>query len=309
MKGHETYSLMIQLLIDGELEAQEIAETLAHCERCASCMHDLKELQELSRKLKRADIPNRAPASLQARIFSMTEKATAANSGNRKNGRLRRVDTFATAKPLWKPLAVASIVVAVSAIWLGAFRLTERKVEASSFAQAAADIYRDGVIDGPLDIRSNTPGEVNSWFAQHVSFPFRMPNRGIAADDKAVYKLVGGRLIFLGGERVALVKFQMPDSKIDLLIAPRRVANAQYSGGSVIDSEGLAFHSLELKGLHIVTWSDEGLTYALASDRAMHSKATCSHCHRGAAEASTKLQDDRMNRALVEQYLLRSSSF
>ena len=88
----------------------------------------------------------------------------------------------------------------------------QRESRARSFVDAAVAEHRGSGEGGPLDVHSSSPDVVATWFAQRVSFPFRIPNAGIASDDRAKYTLAGGRLVKFGGEPAALLEFRMPDN-------------------------------------------------------------------------------------------------
>ncbi len=56
-------------------------------------------------------------------------------------------------------------------------------------------------------------------------------------------------------------------------------------------SDGLCFHARDLDDLHVATWGNKGLTYALISSVAMGSSRSCSTCHRNSPDATTALKD------------------
>jgi anti-sigma factor RsiW len=147
---------------------------------------------------------------------------------------------------------------------------------------AVAD-YHSSTEDSSLDVRSSSPQVVAAWFAQRVSFPFRIPNEGIASDDRAKYTLAGGRLVDFGGERAALLVFRLPRDRISLLVSPDRLAKA--TGGRIVRSGELTFHAKVLGDLHVTTWDNKGLTYALVSKVSMGNSQACSTCHRDSAAA------------------------
>jgi hypothetical protein len=55
-------------------------------------------------------------------------------------------------------------------------------------------------------------------------------------------------------------------------------------GGEAVVSGGLTFHLQPVSGLKVITWSDNGLTYALASDLAATGSRSCMVCHGSAEE-------------------------
>ena len=86
-----------------------------------------------------------------------------------------------------------------------------------------------------------------------------MANAGIAADSKAQYELDGGRLVSIGSERVALIAFHLSEEVVSFVVTPERPLEA--SGGKVVVSDGICFHSHDQGPTHIVTWNNQGLGY------------------------------------------------
>ena len=131
-----------------------------------------------------------------------------------------------------------------------------------------------------LDVQSESPSVVSAWFSQRVSFPFRMPDSGIAAGNSARYKLLGGRLVTFGGEQAAVVVFRLSQDLVTILIVPDRQARA--IGGNVTYSDGIKFHASDQNRMHVVTWEYKNLTYALTSNASGSTARACSACHEGA---------------------------
>jgi anti-sigma factor RsiW len=184
-------------------------------------------------------------------------------------------------------LAAAAIVcVAVSGVlYFSHFR---RQSRARSLVDAAVTEHRSFGDGRALDVQSSSPELVTTWFAQRLSIPFRMPNAGIAADDRAKYTLAGGSLIKFGGEPAALLEFRMPNNRISLLVSSDKLAVA--AGGKVTRSAGLSFHAEDLGEFHVATWDNKGLTYALISSAPMGSSHSCSTCHRDSPTAIATLR-------------------
>jgi anti-sigma factor RsiW len=165
----------------------------------------------------------------------------------------------------------------------GLIFVTRMRVEsnANSFIAAAIDSHKalaDSAMQ--LDVQSESPSVVSAWFSQRVSFPFRMPNAGVAADAFAKYKLRGGRLVTFGGERAAVLVFRLSQDLVTVLIAPDKHARAV--GGNITYSDGIRFHAMNRDRMHVVTWENKNLTYALTSNVGGSSARACSACHEGA---------------------------
>jgi anti-sigma factor RsiW len=284
MKDHDDYSIRIQLFIDDELKGQEREDLISHLKDCASCQEELEEAKAFSARVRGARPQVEVPPALREKILSYM-----GDPSNRviSDSAVQRI--FAV-RPYWRLLAAAAMfLVAVSSVLF--ISQLQRESRARSFVDAAVAEHRGSGEGGPLDVQSSSPDVVATWFAQRVSFPFRIPNAGIAADDRAKYTLAGGRLVKFGGEPAALLEFRMPDNRISLLVSSDKLAAA--TGGKVTRSAGLSFHAKDLGELHVATWDNKGLTYALISSVAMGSNNSCSTCHRGPAAATASLKRSR----------------
>jgi anti-sigma factor RsiW len=273
-------SSQIQLYLDNELTGSDVEELLAHLEYCASCRSEMKEAEALSRRLAQARPFAVAPAALHDRIANLaaTQAALKPEMPLLENNVLIM---SSHKKPIRYALALAAMLFLV----VGGLLLVPRlRIEsnANSFVATAVDSHRalsDAALQ--LDVRSESPRVVSAWFSQRVSFPFRMPDAGIATNDLAKYKLRGGRLVTFGGERAALLVFQLSQDLVTVLIAPDRHARA--IGGNVTYSDGIKFHALDRDQMHVVTWENKNLTYALTSNIAGSRARACSTCHEGAS--------------------------
>jgi anti-sigma factor (TIGR02949 family) len=295
-------SSQIQLYLDNELTDSDTEELLAHLEYCASCRRAMNDAQAFSRRLRQAHPFATAPVALRERIANLAstpaarEPETPLHQGKVLIMRSRKTIRYA--------LALAAMLVLV----VGGLLLIPRlRVEsnANSFVATAVDSHR-AISDAALqlDVQSESPSVVSAWFSQRVSFPFRMPNAGIAASDLAKYKLSGGRLVTFGGERAAVLVFRLSQNLVTVLIAPDRHARA--IGGNVTSSDGIKFHALDRGQMHVVTWENKNLTYALTSNITGSNAHACSTCHEGASpevvsSRSTQwMRDTRLSRDLPE---------
>jgi anti-sigma factor RsiW len=281
MKNHDDYNVLIQLFIDDELKGQEGEDLISHLKDCASCQEELEEAKAFSARVRGARPQVEAPPALRAKILSRMSDPTNQAISN------PLIKVRSIVRPHWRSLAAAAmLLIAVGGVL--SISYLRREVRAGSFVDAAVAEHR-GAGDGrQLDVQSSSPDVVAAWFAQRVSFPFRMPNAGIAAHDRAKYTLAGGRLVKFGGEPAALLEFRMTNNRISLLVSSDKLAAA--TGGKVTRSAGLSFHAKDLGELHVATWDNKGLTYALISSVAMGSNRSCSTCHRDSPAATATLK-------------------
>jgi anti-sigma factor RsiW len=271
MNNHDDYRVMIQLMIDDELTGQEREDLIFHLNECARCREEFEEAKAFSARVRRARPQVKAPAALRERILSQmndrTNQPASAPLAQKKS----------TVQAYWRPLGAAAIFLVAIGIVLSVSH-RRRESRAMSFVEAAIAEHRVSGNGASLEMESSSSEVVAAWFMQRVSFPFRMPDAGIAADDRAKYTLAGGRLVKFGGEPAALVEFRLPDDRISLLVTSDKLASA--TGGKVVRSDGLSFHAEDRGEFHVTTWENKGLTYALISSMTMASSRSCSSCHR-----------------------------
>ena len=292
------YSAMIQLHLDNELTGSDEREFLAHLENCASCKQELLELKSLSQRIKQARPLVTAPISLRKRILEQAahrdldqgqriqEKKEAPSNGKNADPQARKpAGKWSLPKSTWFPMVIAAMVFLVAGASLYIPHLRGH-ANAESFIDTAIMAHRSLTnASMPLDVQSDSSKAVAAWFAGRVPFPFRMPNAGIASDDTARYVLTGGRLMTFEGEHAALLAFRTPDDTVSVLISSGKKAEAK--GGKETQSGGITFHSRDRGNLHVVTWENKALVYALIFPNHVNQKYTCSSCHEGAKSSET----------------------
>jgi anti-sigma factor (TIGR02949 family) len=282
--------------LDGELLGDDRAEFEAHVRACAACREELERERGVVEDIQKALPLYQAPPELRQRI-------------ERLAGAARPAAVPAAARP-WRsfghPLVLAASLVAC--VLAGAALLREPTPSgARDGAPASAD--RGGRVVGrpagafaalavdthlrhergqlPLEVRSETPAEVSRFFEGRVPFHLTLPDYPVGPGETKPYRLVGGRLVAFDGDYAAYVAYHMDDRPISLLVtAADRV---RPEGGEAVVSGGLTFHIESVAGLKVITWTDKGLTYALASDLAVAGNRSCMVCH-GSAEERRKLE-------------------
>jgi anti-sigma factor RsiW len=283
-------SSQIRLYLDGELTGSDMEELLAHLKYCASCRSAMEEAEAFARRVAQARPFAVAPTALRERIENL-----AAAQGVLKPEMPLFVSKGLVVSSRKNTIRYALALAAMLLFVVGGLLLVSRlRVEsnANRFVTTAIDSHRalsDATLQ--LDVQSESPSVVSAWFAQRVSFPFRMPDAGIAANDLAKYKLLGGRLVTFGGERAAILAFRLSKDLVTVLVVPDRHARA--IGGNVMYSDGIKFHALDRDRMHVVTWENKNLTYALTSHIAGGTARSCSTCHEGASREVMSSQSIR----------------
>jgi anti-sigma factor (TIGR02949 family) len=270
------HSSQIQLYIDKELTGSDAEEFLAHLQHCEGCQREMQEMEAFSRRVRQARPFAVAPAALRERIARLAETQAGFEPGMPVHKSKVWVLSFHK-KAIRYSLALAAMLLLVAGGLLTVSRVRVQS-NAERFVATAIDSHRalsDAALQ--LDVQSDSPDAVSAWFSQRVSFPFRMPNAGIAANDLAKYKLRGGRLVTFGGEPAALLVFQLSKELVTVLITPDRHARA--IGGHVTYSDGIKFHATDRDRMHVVTWENKNLTYALTTNSMGSAARPCSSCH------------------------------
>jgi mycothiol system anti-sigma-R factor len=283
MKGCDDYYATIQLYLDNELIGQDFEDSRAHLEECEACRTELEAEERLSALLHRSRPLYHAPDALRERVMQAVQSFPP--STRYAHVRIRKRFTRVLARPLQSAIRrvsnwgvfVASILLVVASLLL--VRGILRQSSANSYIETAVATH-SSFLNGnlPLEIQSGSPSLVTAWFVNKVPFTFHLPNSSEASGDRQVYRLTGGRLINYKGEYSALVAYQMQQQKITLLVSSGNSAVAA-GGEEVVASNGIVFHYSKRASLNVVTWSNNGLTYALVSSLPGSGRQSCLVCH------------------------------
>lgn len=270
MMACAAFRQFVTAYVDGELVGEDREAFESHLAACPACRRLLEEEQSVAALLRSAHPPPVAPDALRARIQTL-----AAGPG--------RIG-FA------RPIAIAaSLVLASAALFLafGTARGT-RPEPASELATLAADTHlRYGRGQLPLEVRSERPDQVSQFFSGRVPFRFTLPDYPVGPGEQKFYRLQGGRLVSFKTDYAAYVAYRMDDEPLSLLVTSSSQVTPR--GGEVVASGSLTFHLEEVSGLQVITWSDKGLTYALASDTKVSGARSCMVCH-GSPEERRRVQ-------------------
>jgi mycothiol system anti-sigma-R factor len=289
MKGCNDYTEAIQLYLDGELSSRDLEVFRVHLEGCQACRAELEAEAKLSALLHRSRPLYSAPDALRKRVMQAAQsfRSITAPAPVRRN---KRIATM-FARPLqgarcgaytWGALAPTILLVAASLLLVPRIL---RQVSSDGYIETAVAAHRS-FLNGslPLEVQSESPSIVTSWFAGKVPFTFRLPSSAKEVEHQQVYQLAGGRLVNYKGGYAALVAYQMQQLKISLLITSSGSAVA--AGGEEILSGGIIFHYRKKTSFNVITWSNHGLTYALVSSLAGSGRQSCMVCHQNMVDGT-----------------------
>jgi len=266
----------IPLYLDDELHDREAAELESHLANCDACRAFSENERSLQSAIRSATPLYQPSAELRDRIESLLEESSAPLAAPQ---RLRRrvEETLSHRDRTWMLLAAAAILVAGVLLLL---RKEQRFEQPSDFAAMAVDTHLRRVRGQlPLEIASESAGDISNWFVGKVPFEVKLPNYQESSGQERLYRIEGARLVGFNHDYAAQVAYQMKRRPITLVITSNAVAMP--SAGERIVSRGLTFHYDSINGLKVITWADRGLTYALVSDLEERGQQSCLVCHAG----------------------------
>jgi anti-sigma factor RsiW len=254
----------LTLYLDDELQGTERATVEAHLSDCESCAAIFSRELKFLNTVRESGRLHVAPPELRAKVQQILEP-----------GRPRRFT--------WM-IAVAAVLL-VLLLPVIVWRVVKRpdnpeRGPAGSFALLAAETHLRHVRGQlPLEVESQSPKDISSWFVNKVNFSVKLPNYQESSGQEKLYVLEGARLVNFQDEYAAYVAYQMKERPISLVITS--ASAAEPTGGEVIAAGDLKFHYNAIDGLKVLTWSDRGLTYALVSDLEERGQQSCIVCHEG----------------------------
>lgn len=265
----------MHLYIDRELTLEESEPLLAHIKQCDDCRKNLEQLERESLLIRKSRPKIQAPDHLRSAILQRMQQ-----SGNRQAG--PSLVTKPRRRGLYAPLSAVAALLLLVGGGLALYR--QRQPDNELMLRTAISTHQ--LIEQhslALDVNSDSPQAVSNWFTNKVAFPFHMADSGLASHDRDKYKLMGGRLMTVEKERVALLAFQLSGDTITLLIAPERMIKP--FGSTVTDSDGVKLYSQNRDAFHLVTWRNRGLGYVLTAHNPARDFHQCSSCHVGSSES------------------------
>lgn len=262
----------VPLYLDDELDAAETLNVEAHLLECSNCRAEYEGLLSVVDAVRGVRPLYEPPVDSVRKV----EALVAAHGRREHRSRLAA--------------GTAALAICLAALML----LVRRPSEEAQFEAFAADThlrYARGLL--PLDVLSTRPDLINNWLATHLRFQLRVPDYPSETSGGKPYTLTGVRLAQFCESDVAFLAYRMNNRPISLLVTAS--SSAAPSGGEVYKSGNLVFHLSARNGLNLITWTDRGLTYAIASDLATGGASSCVVCHGRTADRE-KLRLESMPR-------------
>jgi len=222
--------------LDGELDAVRAAEFERHLEDCPACVAELEAQEALRSSLKKADLYEKAPATLQANVLQETmgpriEMAPSGRFGSLLSGFMA---------PVWVG-AAAAVLLAVVGGWF-ALRPGGGSGSQQALVSQIVDAHLRALQPGHLtDVVSTDQHTVKPWFDGKLDFA--PPVRDLK---ESGFPLQGGRLDVVNGRSVAVLVYGRRQHEIDVFVWPSTAREVGPVAG-------------ERLGYHWVEWNKHGM--------------------------------------------------
>jgi anti-sigma factor RsiW len=222
------HELLLGGLVDGELDAANIALVEAHVARCEGCREELERLQAV-RSLVAADgVRHAAPETLVRRIAALPELSPTSASRH------------------WLPSWLAPGLAGALAASLAMVMLVPPATQSAVDQELVSSHVRSLQPGHLTDVQTTNQHIVKPWFNGKVDFSPPVPELA----DKG-FPLAGGRLDSIDGKTVAALVYHRRLHTVNLFVWPASDA---------------ASRSFSKDGFAVAEWSRNGLRYAAISD-------------------------------------------
>jgi len=215
---------LLEAWLDEELDAAELAAVERHVADCRDCAATMEQLRAQKAAIKAAAPYHRAPAALRNSIRAELRRSQPPSPGH------------------WRALAIAaSVLLALSIAW-------NLLWPPAHLVQSIIDNHMRSLLAAQLvEVPSSDQHTVKPWFAGKLDFSPDVRNL-----DAEGFVLVGGRVDYLAGRRIAALVYRRRQHIVSLFTWPdqTRSAASQFS------------HN----GYHVLHWNAHGMTYWAVSD-------------------------------------------
>jgi anti-sigma factor RsiW len=226
---------LIEAYLDDELDAAQHSVVEQHLATCQNCSETWARLRKQKAGVKAAAPYYKPAPELQQSIREA----------------LRRVGTE-KAKPVsevpWRWLAIAASLLLVVSISWNLAQLRPRSSEAEVAENVLSDHIRSLLGTHLVDVPSSDQHTVKPWFAGKLDF-----SPDVKDLEAQGFPLVGGRIEYVDGKRVAALVYHRRQHVINLFIWPD-------ASSSEVDAR------ISHNGYNILHWTAGPMTYWAVSD-------------------------------------------
>jgi anti-sigma factor RsiW len=234
--------LLVNAYVDGELDLASQLALEERLEKEPLLQAQVDGLRALTHSLRQELDHHAAPADLRARFARAAAPMTA--EPQRAPGRLAGIVAWWSG---WNGLAsgLAFVAVALLAINLAVLHVGEQD---RAREDLVASHVRALLSQRPIDVASSDQHTVKPWFASQLDF-----SPPVKELDLPGTVLLGGRVDYVDGRKVAVVVYQYRKHIVDLYLWP-----ASGKAGSLrVD---------EVRGFMVAQWTQGGMAHRMVSD-------------------------------------------
>jgi len=229
---HEEALKLLQAYVDGELDAARAVELEAHLAENAAARAACEGLRGMSAAIRAKADYYVAPAAFARRLAASVPLAP--------EERARRRFSL----PRWLPQAAAFAGV-VALAWVIAIPAMRPGEDERLAAEVLSSHVRATLAGRSFDVASSDQHTVKPWLSARL--PFSPPVADLSAQG---FELTGGRLDYVGGQRVAVLAYKRRQHLIDVFVWPGEAKPANAT----------------LDGFNLERFAKKGMSYWLISD-------------------------------------------
>ena len=215
---------LLEPYLDNELDRADARELEVHVDGCADCRAALTKLDELRLALRDTTLRHPAPRQLRDRIAAA---ATAEGSG---------IATAQSRRTTWQASPAlriaAACILAFGAGGVSVHLWNSGQLAATAETQMSHDLFashwRALAAASPIDVVSSDRHTVKPWFAGKVA---DSPLVQDFADQG--FPLLGGRIDYVGAQRVAVLVYRHGQHVIDVFVLPQEQEVSAAAGKSM----------------------------------------------------------------------------
>jgi len=237
---------MIDALVDHELPPEEERELRAHIEGCVDCARELALVVDVSRAAREGLVRHQAPDVLKARIRAAVSGVSGASGANGAAEPAGEEPAARMRRRSYIRLAAAGVLIAAASSAL-TFAALRRGAAPSTESELLASHIRSLMPGHLTDVASTNQHQVKPWFNGRLDLSPTVPNL-----DSLGFPLLGGRLDYVAGRRVAAVVYGRRQHVINVYSWPAAAHESPRSAAA--------------QGYNMVEWQAGDVEYWAVSD-------------------------------------------
>ena len=242
-----TYQL--EAFVDDECGADEKQMIGDHLEHCADCRERVDSLRKLNKTIAAGLGEVKAPDDLWQRVEASLPENLDDHRPKSSKSRFRQ--------PVWQMAIAASLMVMLALPAGLTWQWMHQDKSIISAPIQDFSTYRDS--GRSLDIASQNPETIRSWFASRLTFEAPKLKANVAGFD-----LVGGRLCWLLERRLSAFTYQREAQTVSLYVMTAH--DLTVPNGTFDPELGISLSSHEVDGFRTMIWRAGDLVYSVVSD-------------------------------------------